>query len=153
MADMPDGTILASTFVPGAPKTKGSLDAQPGPPCRCCAACKGRLPGGRMTENVKGSKVWRQLMAQAVRQCQRQMGMSTHAGAVTVVGTFYLPARSVIAAGAGDLDKLLRNALDAMQDAGTYGNDTQVVRIVTDKREATAEFPKGFALVAFAGRI
>ncbi len=33
----------------------------------------------------------------------------------------------------GDLDKLVRNVLDALQDGGVYANDRQVVRIVTDK--------------------
>lgn len=147
------GTLLASTFVPGAPKTKGSLDFIPGKKCRCCAKCNAHLPGGHVAEGVIGSKRWRLLMAEAVRQCQRQLSMTKYDGPVTIVAAFYLPVASVITPRAGDLDKLLRNALDALEDAKTYGNDVQVVRIITDKYEASDQYPKGLSLVVFAGRV
>lgn len=148
-----DGTVLASAWVAGAPKTKGSLDFIPGRKCKCCAACNAHVPGGHVAEGVIGSKRWRNLVAEAVRMCQRQLRTTKYEGAVTVCATFYLPVKSVIAARAGDLDKLLRNALDALQDAGTYSDDTQVVRIVTDKREATDQYPKGLSLLVLAGRV
>jgi len=148
-----DGTVLASAWVPGAPKTKGSLDPVPGPKCKCCAKCNAHMPGVHMRESVIGSKRWRSLMAEAVRMCQRQLRVSKYEGGVTVCGTFYLPVKSVITPRAGDLDKLLRNALDALQDAGAYADDVQVVRIVTDKREATDQFPKGLSLLVLAGRV
>lgn len=147
------GSILAHAFVPGAPKTKGSLDFVPGRKCHCCGACNAHLPGHHAKEGVVGSKRWRSMMAEGVRMVQRQMGVGKHEGEVTVAAAFYLPVRSVIAARAGDLDKLLRNALDALQDAQTYGDDVQVVRIVTDKLVATDQFPKGLSLVVFAGRV
>ena len=155
---MPDtelahGTILAATFVPGGPKTKGSLDAVPGKKCQCCAKCNAHLPGFHMKEGVVGSKDWRRKMTYAIRQCQVQLGRTSYVGAVTIVGSFYLPVKSVITPRAGDLDKLLRNTLDAAQDANVYGDDVQVVRIVTDKYEATPLLPKGLSLIIFAGRV
>lgn len=147
------GDVLATAFVPGAPKTKGSLDFVPGRKCRCCPACNAHLPGGHAKEGVIGSKRWRTLMAEAIRGSQQRLGVSTYDGAVTVVASYYLPVASVIAVRAGDLDKLLRNSLDAFEDAHLYGNDVQVVRVIMDKFEAGPERPKGLGLVVFAGRV
>ena len=39
----------------------------------------------------------------------------------------------MLASGAGDLDKLYRNVLDALTDAGVYEDDVQVVRLSGSK--------------------
>lgn len=134
---------LLDEFVPGSPKTKGSLDF------------KG---GGRVVENVAGSKRWRMLMADRLRRAWNGSGgdpiargsypRETRTGVkIRVTATFYLPcargARSLIAKGSGDIDKLARNLLDALTDSGIIGDDAQVVAILCEKREAAAERTAG----------
>lgn len=149
---MPEhGDILAHAFIPGSPKTKGSLNMIPGRKCTCCGRCKANLPGGHVEENVVGSKVWRQRMAESLRGAQGDV--EPWAGAVTIAAAFYLPTTDVTRVRSGDLDKLLRNGLDAAQDAATYVDDVQVVRILSDKFEATATSPKGLSIALFAGRV
>ena len=130
--------VLAEVFVPGRPKTKGSLDI-----------VRAR-PGARtiVTENVKGSKEWRQLVARDLAAWRIRMGhVDPFLGPVAARILFALPvpvgvARSVgsevagspaIATRSGDLDKLVRNILDAGQDAGVYRDDVQVCKIITGK--------------------
>ena len=120
--------LVASCFVPGRAKTKGSLDFQPGAKCRCCAKCEAYKPGGRAVENVRGSKEWRQLVAYEAGRAMAGAGGPIE-GAVIVVAVFYLPVANVAAARVGDVDKLARNVLDALQDAGVYGDDSQVVQL------------------------
>ncbi len=123
---------VLSFWVPGAPKTKGSLSAR-APKCHCCAACRGyaRLP--QLQDSV-GSKRWRKLVAyQAERTIVEAPGAQFPIeGPVAVELGFQLSTMLVddlIAQGAGDLDKLYRNVLDALQDAGVYANDSQVTRL------------------------
>jgi Holliday junction resolvase RusA-like endonuclease len=100
-------------FVPGAPKSKGSLTAQ----------------GKRMVENVAGSGYWRKLMANRLRQYWD--GDEPLDGLVQVDAYFYLPVASMDALvtkgarGNYDLDKLLRNLYDAITDAGVWRDDSQ----------------------------
>lgn len=100
--------ILVQTFVAGLPRTKGSL---------------AKRPNGTLYDSVVDSGKWRALMAGALRDAYevawvRANGPTTdgpppYAGAVDVSGTFWLPV-DPLAYGAGDLDKLLRNTLDAL---------------------------------------
>lgn len=129
------GYTLLEVFIPGNPKTKGSLDFR---------------GAGRVVENVRGSKAWRMLMAYSLRQqwngdTSRAQGVAyelrePESGAVRVSATFHLPcargARSLITKGSGDVDKLARNLLDALTDAGVINDDAQVTGIVIDKVEA-----------------
>lgn len=134
-------TDVLTLWVPGKPKTKGSLDFQPGRKCTCCAACQAYLPGGRAVENVAGSSRWRALMRYAV---EAEMGRSAGdagvvfplTGKVGVGLVLALPVLNEIAPRAGDVDKLARNALDALQDAGVYKDDVQVTRLWTSKRSS-----------------
>lgn len=136
--------MVLSCWIPGRPKTKGSLDFQPGKKCRCCDRCEAYEKGGRAVENVAGSGRWRQLMAYAMR-----IEMSTSwandqpplEGPVIVAAVFHLPVKDVAAGRCGDLDKLARNLLDALQDAGVYGDDVQVTRLLVDKVEAGERGP------------
>lgn len=137
--------LLISVFVAGRPKTKGSLVVR---------------PNGSAHEGVIGSPKWRALMAGAVRDqyaanwiervCARHAPDShpfscatpvAWPGAVEVCATFQLPV-DPLTSGAGDLDKLLRNVLDAIAsnsknpryNGGVIFDDNQVVRIEAEKR-------------------
>lgn len=102
--------ILVDTFVAGLPRTKGSL---------------ARRPNGSLYDSVVDSGKWRALMAGAVRDDYRQRhgellpGTTVRLtpgpcpGPVLVSALFTLPV-DPLAYGAGDLDKLLRNLLDAL---------------------------------------
>lgn len=106
--------ILVSTFVAGLPRTKGSL---------------AKRPNGTLYDSVVDSGKWRALMAGALRdahelQYVRTFGPTSdgpppYPGAVEVGATFHLPV-DPLAYGAGDLDKLTRNLLDAL---GTHSRN------------------------------
>lgn len=145
--------IIVDVFVPGAAKTKGSM------------VVRNRATGA-MKESVVGSSTWRALMAQAVRDdIARRHGANPMApivlpwnGAVSVTVVAYLapPAGWVarflsvalwpIWERAGDLDKIVRNVLDALgsksknskMNGGAIVDDNLVCRIVAEKRVAGA---------------
>lgn len=147
-------TLLLDVFVPGAPKTKGSMDFQPtGARCTCSPRCRGRLPGGRAVQNVAGSTEWAQLVAYAVRADIARRGLVAEAGAVTVALVFGLPVADVIAARSGDVDKLIRNVLDALKTGGAYVDDVQVVRVLADKVAVGPMGRKGVHIRVWAGRV
>ena len=127
---------MTGLWIPGRPKTKGSLDFVPGRRCRCCSRCAAHLDGGFAKENVAGSGRWRKLMSYALGG-----GEAFEAGPVSVAGVFALPVEDVIAPRAGDLDKLARNLLDALQDAQVYRDDVQVSRLLLDKIPAGERGP------------
>jgi Holliday junction resolvase RusA-like endonuclease len=79
------GEMLASVWVPGVPRTKGSLDAR--------------------HQDTAQSKQWRKLMASAVLRARTA---PTYAGPVAVECAFVTPDAS------RDIDKLARNVLDAI---------------------------------------
>jgi hypothetical protein len=135
--------IIVDVFVPGAAKTKGSMELR-------------NRATGAMKESVAGSSRWRALMAQAVRDdiARRQPPVaelrSPWPGAVSVTVEAYLaPPRdlrimSPIWNQAGDLDKIVRNVLDAIgstsrnpkYNGGAIVDDNLVCRIVAEKRIA-----------------
>lgn len=133
--------VITETFVPGCPKTKGSLDFH---------------GSGRVTENVIGSKEWRRQVAYLVRSERSGRGLVEPSPASVAVGVrvlFVLPVPvgvyrvdpatgeladyiseyAPIEVRSGDLDKLCRNVLDALTDAGAYEDDVQVCRLIADK--------------------
>ncbi len=120
-------------WVPGAPKTKGSLTPR-APRCECCAACSGYLGRPQLRDSV-GSKRWRQLVAYSAGAALRDRAQNLAAFSWPLTGpieldlTYCLPVdvAKLIEQGSGDLDKLERNIFDALQDAGVYANDAQVV--------------------------
>lgn len=102
---------MIHVWIPGRPRTKGSLD--------------------EFHQDTPESKRWRSLMAYALEQAK---GDTAPAGVpVAVRAVFFLPAQDVTTPGCGDLDKLLRNLLDAGTDAEAYADDVQVVRTFVDK--------------------
>lgn len=106
---------MMTVWVPGQPKTKGSMTAR---------------PNGSMRENVVGSKRWRMLMASKFRQ--EWAGREPLQLRVMVNCLWMLPV-DPIAVRSGDIDKLVRNLLDALTDAAVYRDDVQVARLITEK--------------------
>ena len=136
--------MIDDLWIPGNPKTKGSLDV-------VNAGGPGRRP---VLTDSPVSKRWRQLMAYAVgahaiaRDNEGQALGWPLDGAVWVSAVFHLRAGkdgTVTGSRVGDLDKLARNLLDALQDAGVYADDTQVSRLLLDKVPAGDRGP-GVAL-------
>lgn len=153
--------IIVDVFVAGNAKTKGSMEVR-------------NRTTGAMKESVIGSSNWRALMAAAVRDdiarrnctagsapCEHPRNMECgrvppYPGAVAVTVVAYLtPPRSTRPDGApgwhdaiwpraGDLDKLVRNVLDALGSAsknpkmngGAIVDDNLVCRINAEKRSA-----------------
>lgn len=118
-------------WIPGHARTKGSLDER--------------------HQDTPQSKRWRALMANAMRRERERIGMPTapKGFAVAVSVKFFLPTGDATTPNCGDLDKLLRNLLDAGTDAGVWADDVQVVRILSDKW-AVGDGPQGVALAVWA---
>jgi hypothetical protein len=163
--------IITDVWVPGAAKTKGSMEVI-------------NRATGAMRESVDGSPRWRVLMAQAVCDdiARRRHGSRSpddpfhielpYPGAVSVVATFYLspPAGWVarflgwspwpIWERAGDVDKLARNVLDALgskarntkYNGGAITDDNLVVQLNVAKLVAdpAAGRPAGVRIIVTA---
>ena len=107
--------LVLSCWVPGRPKTKGSLTV---------------INAKRnVVSDTPASKRWRALMAYSAAALVK----APLEGPVVVVAVFHLPVVDVAAGRVGDLDKLARNLLDALTDAGVYGDDVQVTRLICEK--------------------
>lgn len=132
---------LVDTFVPGRPKTKGSLSAT-GPKCKCTPDCKGYLKT-TMRESVLGSKSWLALVAKQCSQAYRPIGAPAHDGPVTVTLMFALPVKDTTVGRPGDVDKLARNVLDALTRAQVYVDDVQVVTLLAMKVPVDESSPQG----------
>jgi len=142
-------------FIPGRPKTKGSLRH------------KGR---GHMVESVGGSSQWRSDIASALalRLGQKSTGEGPmriwrpYAGPVAVGAVFYFdPPRNVregaprapIGRQYGDLDKLARNLGDALTDAGVIADDSQIYQWMLHKEWTDLEGdPEGVSLRVWVPR-
>lgn len=119
--------IITELWIPGRPVTKGSLTVVDG-----------------QARDTPQSKNWRRVMAGAIRDDLRRRGQAgivgPWPGPVVVHTTWWLPV-PVLQVRAGDIDKLLRNLLDALSaptarttDAslcsGSIGDDNQVQGLV-----------------------
>lgn len=90
--------------------------------------------------DTPASKNWRRLMAyEAGKAMAGESGPLV--GPVAVAAVFHLPVADVTAGRTGDLDKLARNLLDALQDAGVYTDDVQVRPLIVDKVSAGERGP------------
>lgn len=121
--------------VPGTPAPKGSM--------RCIG---GRGRGHQLIEDNKRTRPWRQNVARAASRAPEQADKGQP---VEVSITFLLErprshytARGALRKGSpalptghgtGDLDKLERTILDALEDAGVLHNDAQVIGGTTVK--------------------
>jgi hypothetical protein len=152
--------IIVDVFVPGAAKTKGSMEVR-------------NRATGAMKESVAGSSRWRALMAQAVRDdiARRQPPVAElrapYPGAVSVtVGAYLTPPAGWVARflaaviwpiwpRAGDLDKLVRNVLDAIgstsrnakMNGGAIVDDNLVCRLMAEKHVADDRYPAGVRII------
>jgi Holliday junction resolvase RusA-like endonuclease len=143
---------LLDFWVPGAPKTKGSLTPR-APRCHCCDACRGYVGQPQLRDSA-GSKRWRQLVAYSAECAMRGVTQGWPlTGPVELDLTYCLPVdvAKLIEQGSGDLDKLERNIFDALQDAGVYANDAQVVACTHRKWAEGAGGPGVRIRVAMAG--
>lgn len=135
------GALLAEFWVIHRPRTKGSLNAY---------CMRNRAHTVRIEESVKDSPVFRRKVALAAQADQRERHgcgpgnylLSTDPVLIEVMFWFDPDAEDCgddlfpTVVTIGDLDKLLRNALDALQDSGLIRNDSQVTTILTRKRWA-----------------
>jgi Holliday junction resolvase RusA-like endonuclease len=140
-------------FVPGDPKTKGSLQPRQRR-CRCTPNCPGYL-GKAQLRDSEGSTRWRKLVAYVVgREMRDRASEFPWSGSLLVELAFSLKVEDAAGgetrAHVGDLDKLIRNVLDALQDAGLYLDDVQVVEIFSSKRAVSGN-PGVWIKVAHAG--
>lgn len=133
--------VIMSVQVDGRPRTKGSLKN---------VATKGQK--ANLQEDDPRSVAWRQRMVTEMgSRCNfgRTPGFpSVLPVEVRCTFLFERPARTdrdfPTSQGIGaDLDKLERNVLDALQEAGVIKNDAQVVRLVGEKSWATDGEPEG----------
>jgi Holliday junction resolvase RusA-like endonuclease len=122
-------------WVPGHPKTKGSLRV----------LNSGRLSGRAVLQDTPASKRWRALVVYAAQIAMRGETQAWPLdGPVRVDVEYWLPVKdeaALIAQGAGDKDKLDRNIYDALQDAGVFANDSQVVDGQSTKAVAQGQGP------------
>jgi hypothetical protein len=150
--------ILTEVWVPGHPRTKGSLDVK-----------------GGYAADTPLSKRWRVLMAEQVRQDIARRSWRgpelpeikyPHAGPVAVWFAAWVPRPGGPAAtpepavwgGAGDIDKLARNLLDALGSprdaegrdrracAELYFDDNQVTRVAGSKFASGPARPQGILI-------
>lgn len=135
---VPDaGEILLSTFVKGWPRPKGSLKPE------IVRSGDGRATGRvRLSEDNPESTVWLRTMAKAFEATLHGAVVEPHKGPVAVQGQFWFNASRFsmetqetpfpVHPHIGDLDKLVRNLLDALQaktGAGVIKDDRQVANL------------------------
>lgn len=120
---------MIQLWIPGQPKTKGSLD--------------------EFHQDTPASRRWRQMMGYAL--AHNRDGVRFAKGtAIATRAVFFLPTADPVTPNCGDVDKLLRNLLDAAQKPGLiYPDDVQVVRAFVDK-QAAGDGPTGVALCIWA---
>lgn len=132
-------TVLADVWVPGVPRTKGSV-----------------IPKGSYVTETPQSIRWQRLIADSVRRWRAACGLTLPSEmACAVRCVFFVPlpvdeAAWTIAAthrGAGDVDKLARNALDAAgstakdaaKNGGAFVDDVQVQTLQVERYAAPAQ--------------
>jgi Holliday junction resolvase RusA-like endonuclease len=119
-------------WVPGHPKTKGSMEQQ---------------RGRRMVQSVEGSEEWALIVERAARAKLAEVFHAVpYVGPVAVRMAFWLPVADCAAGRPGDLDKLIRNVLDALTKAGVYGDDAQVTHM-----PSVGKYPVGMCGIPTAG--
>lgn len=95
-------------------------------------------------QNSKTQKSWRQDVIAAAVAMREAISFETFDGPIELTVEFRLPRpasvnirRRPYPAVKPDMDKLLRNTLDGLTQAGIYRDDAQVINLVATKRYAT----------------
>lgn len=95
-------------------------------------------------QNSKTQTSWRQDVIKAATEQRDAVGLETLDGPVFVAVWFRLPRpasvnvrRRPYPCVKPDIDKLLRNTLDGLKQAGVYRDDAQVIQVQVAKRYAT----------------
>lgn len=125
---------ISTVTVYGNPAPKGSLRS---------------IGKGRMIEDNENTEPWRALVANAA---MRDLKGFTVDDAVAVEMTFTLKRANTItparrpwptkrSPGHGDIDKLARCVLDALQDVGILVDDAQIVEVTARKGYADSDAP------------
>lgn len=114
----------------GTPATKGSM--------KCIGARGGR--GHQLVEDHKSTAPWRAKVKQAGEQAVAKLGSLDGPLAIDLTVTIARPASVKpearpwpITRNTGDVDKYARLIFDALDDAGLYGDDSQIVTCTTSK--------------------
>lgn len=132
-----NGEVIGRFFVAGRPRTKGSLTPQ-----------MSRGAGGKirvhLVESGEYAVPWKRTMIAEIKRSGAAGAMHFgYAGPVEVSATFVFAQQQGVghevwpshrtpyptAIDIGDLDKLLRNLLDALTQSGLIKDDSQVARI------------------------
>lgn len=136
--------VLVDLWIPGVPRTKGSLTV---------VNSGSAGPRGRRAhvEDSPESVRWRMFMVDMLRADQRKRNIDQpYPGAVVVTAIFYQRVEDLTrkVSESGDLDKLLRNLFDALsvnkdprKGAAVIGDDMQIVSIMADKEIANNTGP------------
>ena len=97
-------------------------------------------------QNSKTQKSWRQDVIAAAVKFREETGWATLEGPVKMFIRFRLPRPASVSitrrpypAVKPDVDKLIRNTLDGLTQAGVYRDDAQVVHLSVQKLYATDE--------------
>ena len=117
---------MLNFFVPGRPAPQGS---------------KRSVGRGRFIEASKYLPAWRHAVTEFAIYAATENNWDTLEGPVTLEVVFYLERPSPIKVNKRphpvvppDIDKLVRGVSDALSDAGVWGDDSQVVKLVAFKR-------------------
>lgn len=144
---------MIDVWIPGRPRTKGSLQPQVRHDAQGRVARR-RTAAGRETVDVRmvdtpESKAWRLTVATALRDAMiaqrlpKIMRPNRVAGRLVV----WVPYRDPTNRLAGDADKHLRQLFDAMTDAGVWEDDAQAAGWYVDKEPALEMSGPGYQVI------
>lgn len=167
MQDLASG-VVGRFFVPGRPRTKGSLKpihVKSGPGrCRVSLVEDHKLSEPWKLEMIRAIHAQCEVTMMPPRRVKTPEGWRMvvdptrgYSGPVEVRCAFYFEREQSVNGGLkpssatdwpiviswGDLDKLQRNLLDALQQSGLIADDSQVVRIWSAKYWASEASPAG----------
>lgn len=149
--------IMLTVWVPGRPRTKGSLSPQQ----RHDAAGRlvtRRTAGGRELADVRladtpESKAWRATVARAARAAAAEQGWQMiERGPVAGSLVAWVPYDDPTTPHAGDQDKHLRQLYDALTDAGIWHDDRQAVGWYVTKQTALDRSGPGYQFWVWVSR-